>query len=182
MIPTLPRPGTFGANFHLAGPATAGAAIARDPTLEAANQFLNEQLAEFNRRHSPGAERGTAFLSCRHRNLEMVSPNAMSAPLIGKHGELTTYLCSSSGRVASHPGWVKVIIHQHLDQTLTLIAGHRASQREGKLLTPLTKKQIKAWKRRARKSPKTSLTQPHTAGFALALRLLIRKEKRKIAE
>jgi hypothetical protein len=41
----------------------------------------------------------------------------------------------------------KVIIHQHLDATLTLmIAGYRVGQynAEGKLLTPLTKKQIKA--------------------------------------
>ena len=41
----------------------------------------------------------------------------------------------------------KVIIHQHLDQTLTLtIAGHRVGHysAEGKLLTPLTKKQVKA--------------------------------------
>jgi hypothetical protein len=41
----------------------------------------------------------------------------------------------------------KAIIHQHLDTTLTLmIAGHRVGHHraEGKLLTPLTKKQIKA--------------------------------------
>jgi hypothetical protein len=41
----------------------------------------------------------------------------------------------------------KVIIHQHLDATLTLmIAGHRVGHysAEGKLLTPLTKKQVKA--------------------------------------
>ena len=41
----------------------------------------------------------------------------------------------------------KAIIHQHLDQTLTLmIAGHRIGHysAEGKLLTPLSKKQIKA--------------------------------------
>ena len=40
-----------------------------------------------------------------------------------------------------------MIIHQHLNQTLTLmIAGHRVGHysAEGKLLTPLTKKQIKA--------------------------------------
>jgi hypothetical protein len=40
-----------------------------------------------------------------------------------------------------------VIIHQHLDATLTLtIAGHRVGHysEQGKLLTPLTKKQIKA--------------------------------------
>ena len=41
----------------------------------------------------------------------------------------------------------KVIIHQHMDTTLTLmIAGHRVGRysAEGKLLTPLTKKQIQA--------------------------------------
>jgi hypothetical protein len=41
----------------------------------------------------------------------------------------------------------KVIIHQHLDRTLTLmIPGHRVGHysAEGKLLTQLTKKQIKA--------------------------------------
>ena len=41
----------------------------------------------------------------------------------------------------------KTIIHQHLDMTLTLmIAGHRIGHysAEGKLLTPLSKKQIKA--------------------------------------
>ena len=40
----------------------------------------------------------------------------------------------------------KVIIHEHMDTTLTLmIAGHRVGNysAEGKLLTPLTKKQIK---------------------------------------
>src|ERR1019366_2588607 len=43
-------------------------------TLEAANEFLNEHyIAEFNRRFTvPAAQRGTAFISCRHRNLEMV--------------------------------------------------------------------------------------------------------------
>ena len=45
------------------------------------------------------------------------------------------------------PGHYKAIIHQHLDMTLTLmIAGHRIGHysAEGKLLTPLSKKQIKA--------------------------------------
>jgi hypothetical protein len=43
-------------------------------TLEGANKFLNEHyIAEFNRRFTvPAAERGTAFISCRHRNLEMI--------------------------------------------------------------------------------------------------------------
>ena len=56
----------------------------------------------------------------------------------------------------------KAIIHQHLDQTLTLmIAGHRIGHysAEGKLLTPLSKKQIKAVEKTVRvKSPKNRLS------------------------
>ena len=64
----------------------------------------------------------------------------------------------------------KVIIHQHLDQTLTLmIAGHRVGHysAEGKLLTPLTKKQIKAVEKTLRGKVKEqtlplNLQIPHT--------------------
>ncbi|MGD1105899.1 MAG: hypothetical protein ABR865_02580 [Terracidiphilus sp.] len=64
----------------------------------------------------------------------------------------------------------KVIIHQHLDTTLTLmIAGHRVGHysAEGKLLTPLPKKQIKAVEKTMRgKVPKQTfplnLQIPHT--------------------
>ena len=43
-------------------------------SLEGANMFLSEHyIAEFNGRFMvPAAQRGTAFLSCRHRNLEMI--------------------------------------------------------------------------------------------------------------
>ncbi len=77
----------------------------------------------------------------------------------------------------------KVIIHQHLDATLTLmIAGHRVGHysAEGKLLTPLTKKQIKAVEKTLRgKVPKadfpSQLANPaHYAGFALSHRPLLR--------
>jgi hypothetical protein len=64
----------------------------------------------------------------------------------------------------------KVIIHQYPDQTLTLtIAGHRIGHynAQGKLLTPLTKKQVKAVeKTRGGKVKKTTfpprLQIPHT--------------------
>jgi hypothetical protein len=64
----------------------------------------------------------------------------------------------------------KVIIHQHLDQTLTLmIAGHRVGHysAQGKLLTPLTKKQIKAVEKTLRGKVKRqtfplNLQIPHT--------------------
>ena len=70
----------------------------------------------------------------------------------------------------------KVIIHEHLDATLTLMtAGHCVGHysAKGKLLTPLTKKQIKAVER---KSPKpdfpSQLANPaNCAGFALSHRL-----------
>ena len=54
----------------------------------------------------------------------------------------------------------KAIIHQHLDQTLTImIAGHRIGHysAEGKLLTPLTKKQIKAVEKTLRGKVQLSL-------------------------
>jgi len=43
-------------------------------TLEEANRFLNDQyIAEFNLHFTvPAAQRGTAFISCRNRNLEMI--------------------------------------------------------------------------------------------------------------
>ena len=73
----------------------------------------------------------------------------------------------------------KVIIHQHLDTTLTLmIAGHRVGQysAEGKLLTPLTKKQIKAvektLKGKVQEHFSFQLANPaNDAGFALSHRL-----------
>jgi hypothetical protein len=64
----------------------------------------------------------------------------------------------------------KAIIHQHLDTTLTLmIAGHRVGHysAEGKLLTPLTKKQTKAvektWRGKVKKQTfPLNLQIPHT--------------------
>ena len=58
----------------------------------------------------------------------------------------------------------KVIIHQHLDPTLTLmIAGHRVGHysAEGKLLTPLTKKQIKAVEKTLRGKVPKQLSSPN---------------------
>ena len=74
----------------------------------------------------------------------------------------------------------KAIIHQHLDTTLTLmIAGHRIGHysAEGKLLTPLSKKQIKAvektlrWKSQKADFPTPLANPAHYAGFALSHRL-----------
>ena len=120
-------------------------------TLEGANEFLNEHyIAEFNRRFTvPAAQRGTAFISCRHRNLEMVFTQRYERTVDRDNTVSFNNLVMQLERAEWRPtlAGCKVIIHQHLDTTLTLmIAGHRVGQysAEGKLLTPLTKKQIKA--------------------------------------
>src|ERR1039457_4207182 len=120
-------------------------------TMEAANEFLNDHyIAEFNRRFTvPAAQRGTAFISCRHRNLEMVFTQRFERTVDRDNTVHFHNLVMQIERAEWRPTMAgcKVIIHQHLDQTLTLtVAGHRVGQysAQGKLLTPLTKKQIKA--------------------------------------
>jgi hypothetical protein len=120
-------------------------------TLEGANRFLNEHyIAEFNRRFTvPAAQRGTAFISCRHRNLEMVFTQRFERTVDQDNTVRFHNLIMQIERAEWRPtlAGCKAIIHQHLDTTLTLmIAGHRVGNysAEGKLLTPLTKKQIKA--------------------------------------
>ena len=120
-------------------------------TLEAANQFLNEHyIAEFNRRFTvPAAERGTAFLSCRHRNFEMIFTQRYERT-VDRDNTVSFYNVVMQLEPAEWRPTLagcKVIIHEHMDTTLTLmIAGHRVGRysAEGKLLTPLTKEQIKA--------------------------------------
>ena len=99
-------------------------------TLEGANKFLNEHyIAEFNRRFTvPAAQRGTAFISCRHRNLEMIFTQRFERT-VDRDNTVSFYnLIMQLERAKWRPtlAGCKVIIHQHLDQTLTLmIAGHR---------------------------------------------------------
>src|SRR6201988_5324918 len=120
-------------------------------TLEAANKFLNEHyIAEFNRRFTvPAAQRGTAFISCRHRNLEMIFTQRYERTVDRDNTVSFNNLVMQLERAEWRPtlAGCKVILYQHMDTTLTLmIAGHRVGHysAEGKLLTPLTKKQIKA--------------------------------------
>ena len=142
-------------------------------TLEGANEFLNEHyIAEFNRRFTvPAAQRGSAFLSC-HRNLEMVFTQRFERTVDRDNTVSFRNLVMQLERAEWRPtlAGCKVIIHQHLDTTLTLmIAGHRVGQysADGKLLTPLTKKQIRAVEKTWRgKVPKQTfplhLQIPHT--------------------
>jgi transposase len=120
-------------------------------TLDRANEFLNQHyIAEFNRRFTvPAAERGTAFLSCRNRNLEMIFTQRFERTVDRDNTVHFNNLIMQIEPAEWRPtlAGCKVIIHQHQDTTLTLmVAGHRVGHysADGKLLTPLTKKQIKA--------------------------------------
>ena len=120
-------------------------------TLEAANEFLNEHyMAEFNRRFTvPAAQRGTAFLPRPHRDLDMIFTQRFERT-VDQDNTVSFYNVIMQIEPAVWRGTMagcKVIIHQHLDQTLTLTIGrHRVGHysAQGKLLTPLTKKQVKA--------------------------------------
>jgi transposase len=120
-------------------------------TLEEANRFINEHyIAEFNRRFTvPAAVRGTAFISCRNRNLEMIFTQRFERTVDRDNTVHFNNLIMQIEPAEWRPtlAGCKVIIHQHQDTTLTLmVAGHRVGHysADGKLLTPLTKKQIKA--------------------------------------
>src|SRR6202522_4318896 len=94
-------------------------------TLEEANDFLREHyIAEFNRRFTvPPAQRGTAFISCRHRNLEMIFTQRYERT-VDRDNTVSFYnVIMQLERAEWRPtrAGCKVIIHQHLDQTLTLI-------------------------------------------------------------
>jgi transposase len=97
----------------------------------------------------PAAERGTAFISCRHRNFEMIFTQRYERTVDRDNTVSFRNLVMQLERAEWRPtlAGCKVIIHQHMDTTLTLmVAGHRVGHysAQGKLLTPLTKKQIQA--------------------------------------
>jgi pimeloyl-ACP methyl ester carboxylesterase len=89
------------------------------------------------------------LISCRHRNLELTFTQRYERTVDQDNTVRFHNLTMQIERAEWRPtlAGCKVIIHQHLDQTLTLtIARHRVGHysAEGKLLTPLTKKQVKA--------------------------------------
>ncbi len=92
-------------------------------TLEGANDFLNEHyIAEFNRRFTvPAAQGGTAFISCRHRNLEMVFTQRYERTVdrdnTVRFHNLVMQLERAHWRHTL--AGCKAIIHQHLDSTWT---------------------------------------------------------------
>ena len=157
MIPSYSsrRRGSLGTQLlHLAGTTSEELRLRGIRTLEGkANQFLNDHyIAEFNRFALPFRQRSAVrrFCSCRHRSLELTFTQRLSAPLTTMDNTVRFHnLIMQIEPAEWRPtlAGCKAIIHQHLDQTLTLtIAGHRIGHysAQGKLLTPLTKKQAKA--------------------------------------
>jgi len=98
-------------------------------TVEAANRFLREEyIGEFNRRfQSPAAERGTAFIPCPRRDLELIfslqfertvnRDNTVSF----QHMVLQIDKVSWRGTLAG----CTVTVHQHLHGSITLTYGAR---------------------------------------------------------
>ena len=99
-------------------------------TLEAANRFLREHyIAEFNRRFQvPAAQRGSAFLPCRRRDLDLVFSLQYERTVNRDNTVSFQNLILQIQRVAWRATlagcWV--MVHQHLDGTITLTHGpHR---------------------------------------------------------
>ena len=95
-------------------------------TLEGANQFLRGYVAEFNRRFQVApAQRGNAFVPCRGRDLERIfslqfersvnRDNTVSFQNLSLQIERVRWRATLAG--------CQVVVHQHLDQTLSLTHG-----------------------------------------------------------
>jgi transposase len=96
-------------------------------TLEAANQFLREYyVTEFNRRFQvAAAQRGNAFVPCRNRDLERIfslqcersvnRDNTVSFQNLSLQIERVRWRATLAG--------CQVMVHQHLDGTLSLTHG-----------------------------------------------------------
>jgi hypothetical protein len=117
-------------------------------TLEAASVFLaTEYVVEFNRKFTfTASQQGSAFLPGPRRNTDLIFSQQFERTVgfrsLGLQIEPAEWRPTMAG--------CKVVIHQHLDATLTLtIAGNRVGHysAQGTLLTPLTKKQVKAVKK-----------------------------------
>jgi transposase len=96
-------------------------------TLEAANRFLREDyIAEFNRRFQVAPrQRGSAFVSCRSRDLERIfslqfersvnRDNTVNFQNLSLQIERVRWRATLAG--------CQVVVHQHLDGTLSLTHG-----------------------------------------------------------
>jgi len=96
-------------------------------TLEAANQFLREHyVAEFNRRFQVvPAQRGNAFVPCRSRDLERIFSLQFERSVNRDNTVSFQNLSLQIERVSWRATLARcqVVVHQHLDGTLSLTHG-----------------------------------------------------------
>src|ERR1700724_2996825 len=143
-------------------------------TLEAANRFLREDyIAEFNRRFQVASrQRGNAFVLCRSRDLERVfslqfersvnRDNTVSFQNLSLQIERVRWRATLAG--------CQVVVHQHLNGSLSLTHGPHCLGRYDAVGAPLSSK-ASAELSRGRGSapfpcnpiPKTNPTQPARA-------------------
>jgi hypothetical protein len=110
-------------------------------SVEAANVFLRQQyMAEFNRRFQVRtAQRGNAFLACRRRDLDLVFALQFERTVNRDNTVSFQNLSLQMERV----GWratlagCQVMVHQHLDGTLSLTYGPRRLGRYSRLGTAI---------------------------------------------
>ena len=113
-------------------------------SLEAANRFLREDyIAEFNRRFQvPSRQRGHAFVPCRSRDLERIfslqfersvnRDNTVSFQNLSLQIERVRWRATLAG--------CQVVVHQHLNGTLSLTHGPHCLGRYDSSGTPLSAK------------------------------------------
>jgi transposase len=95
-------------------------------TLETANQFLREHIAEFNQRFTvPASERGTAFVPLRRKDLDLVF-SLQHERMVARDNTVSfanrVWQLERSKLRATLAG-CRVTIHEHLDETISITFG-----------------------------------------------------------
>jgi len=126
-------------------------------TLEAANRFLREDyMAEFNRRFQVAPrQRGNAFVPCRHRDLERIfslqfersvnRDNTVSFQNLSLQIERVRWRATLAG--------CQVVVHQHLNGTVSLTHGPHCLGRYDASGAPLSPKASTELSRGRRDAP-----------------------------
>ena len=111
-------------------------------TLAEANRFLREHyVAEFNRRFQvPAAQRGTAFTACPRRDLDLIFSLQFERTVSRDNTVSFQNLALQIDRVSWRGtlAGCNVIVHQHLDGTLSMTHGPRPLERYTGQGTPIT--------------------------------------------
>ena len=139
-------------------------------TVEAANEFLREEyIAEFNRRFCiPCTQSGTAFLPCSRRDLDFVFSLQQTRTVARDN----TVQLGERWLQIEPVGWrgslagCRVVVHEHLDSTLTLRYGPHVVGRYNAQGWPL----LEEGKQR-RKAVEKPLRGKPKAGFPLRLEI-----------